>query len=60
VGVKNLATFAHELLHSADDRNGTMTENGQQWRSETVAELGGAVLLRLLGFEDDVDLVLLR
>ena len=29
---------------------------GQHWRSETVAELGGAVLLRILGFEQDADL----
>ena len=29
---------------------------GQHWRSETVAELGGAVLLRVLGHEEEADL----
>jgi hypothetical protein len=29
---------------------------GQHWRSETVAELGGAVLLEVLGFRHDADL----
>ena len=49
VGVKNLATWAHELIHAADDRLGNLTERGQHWRSETVAELGGAILLEALG-----------
>jgi hypothetical protein len=56
IGVKNLATWAHELVHAADYRNGKLTELGQHWRSETVAELGGAVLLRILGFEQEADL----
>jgi hypothetical protein len=33
-----------------------LKENGQHWRSETVAELGGAVLLELLGFKQEADL----
>jgi len=55
VGVKNLATWAHELMHAADDRLGTLTERGQHWRSEVVAELGGAILLEALGetYESD-------
>nr|MBA2704590.1 hypothetical protein [Blastocatellia bacterium] len=45
LGVKNLSTWAHELVHAADDKLGHMTERGQHWRSETVAELGGAIVL---------------
>jgi hypothetical protein len=33
-----------------------MKERGQHWRSETVAELGGAVVLELLGFSHEADL----
>lgn len=49
IGVENLSTWAHELVHAADDRLGELKENGQHWRSETVAELGGAVLLSCIG-----------
>ncbi|HWA99979.1 MAG TPA: hypothetical protein VG713_15880 [Pirellulales bacterium] len=56
LGVKNLATWAHELVHAADDRLGQLTERGQHWRSETVAELGGAILLCILGNELEADL----
>ncbi len=41
VGVKNLATWAHELLHCADDRNGNMTEKGQHWQGERILESAG-------------------
>ncbi len=56
VGVENLATWAHELIHAADDRLGQLTERGQHWRSETVAELGGAVLLCCVGMDHEADL----
>jgi hypothetical protein len=56
LGVKNLSTWAHELVHAADDRNGCLKEKGQHWCSETVAELGGAVLLEILGLEREADL----
>ena len=56
LGVKNLSTWAHELVHAADDRNGSLKEKGQHWRSETVAELGGAVLLEILDFKQEADL----
>ncbi len=56
LGVKNLSTWAHELVHAADDRAGNLAERGQHWRSETVAELGAAVLLRLLGHDAEADL----
>jgi N-terminal domain of anti-restriction factor ArdC len=56
LAVKNLSTWAHELIHAADDRNGSLREMGQHWRSETVAELGAAVLLEILGWQHDADL----
>lgn len=55
LGVENLATWAHELVHAADDRLGNLNERGQHWRSEAVAELGGAVVLCCLGHERDAD-----
>lgn len=55
LGVENLSTWAHELMHAADDRLGNLTERGQHWRSETVAELGGAILLTCLGMEKEAD-----
>jgi hypothetical protein len=55
LSVSNLSTWAHELIHAADDRLGNLNERGQHWRSETVAELGGAILLEALGFEVDSD-----
>lgn len=56
LGVRNLSTWAHELVHAADDRAGNLRERGQHWRSETVAQLGAAVLLRLLGHDAEADL----
>lgn len=56
LGVQNLATWAHEMIHAADDRLGRLTEKGQHWRSETVAELGGAVLLQVIGQPTEADL----
>ena len=56
LGVQNLSTWCHEMVHAADDRLGKLTERGQHWRSETVAELGGAVLLAVLGDEHNADL----
>ncbi len=56
LGVQNLSTWAHELCHAADDRLGQLTERGQHWRSETVAELGGATLLCCLGHDLEADL----
>jgi len=54
--VENLATWAHELIHAADDRLGNMIETGQHFRSEIVAEMGGAVLLYAMGYKKDADL----
>ncbi len=56
LGVKNLSTWAHELVHAADARLGTFTrKGGQQLDNETVAEFGGAVLLECLGYEAESD-----
>jgi hypothetical protein len=48
LGVENLSTWAHELVHAADDRLGTLKTSDQPSR-EIVAELGGAVLLECIG-----------
>ena len=56
LGVQNMGTWCHELVHAADHRNGSLTEYGQHWRSETVAEFGGAVLLKILGQDAEADL----
>lgn len=56
LGVENLSTWAHELIHAADDRNGTITKAcGQQVDNEIVAELGGTMLLEILGYEQESD-----
>lgn len=55
LGVENLSTWCHELCHAADFKTGGLTELGQHWRSETVAELGGAILLECLGFPVESD-----
>lgn len=57
VGVENLSTWTHELTHAADDMNGTITKKaGQQPDNEIVAELGGAVLLKIMGYDTEADL----
>ncbi len=56
LGVENLSTWAHEMIHAADHRLGNLNERGQHWRSETVAELGSAILLSVLGDKSDADL----
>ena len=54
LGVENLATWAHELVHAADHRLTKL--QGEKWHKEIVAELGGAVLLECLGMSCDADL----
>ncbi len=57
LGVENLSTWAHELVHAADDRRGTIVKrSGQVPSNEIVAELGGAILLECLGQPTDADL----
>ena len=54
VGVENLSTWAHELVHAADHKNNTLVK-GKDRDNEIVAELGGATLLAMLGFETEAD-----
>ena len=57
LGVKNLATWAHELTHAADHRNKTLTvKPGQQWDNEIVAEVGGATLMLIAGETEQADI----
>jgi hypothetical protein len=56
LGVQNLATFAHELVHAADDRNVGGLKPGQRVDQEVVAELGAAIVLTLIGKPVDADL----
>ena len=56
IGVENLSTWAHELLHAADDRRGVLVRGrGQTLSNEVVAEFGGAILLECLGHTTDSD-----
>ncbi len=47
LGVRNLQTWTHELVHAADHRLGCHPRPGLD--AEVVAELGGAILLECLG-----------
>ncbi len=56
LGVENLSTWAHEMVHAADHRligNALRTDRAH---CEIVAELGGAVLLECLGMTHEADL----
>lgn len=56
LGTQNWSTWAHELIHEADHRRGNMdATTGQGRKNEIVAELGGAVLLTMLGEETAAD-----
>jgi hypothetical protein len=56
LGVENLSTWAHELVHGADDRRGTLNRSvGQDLGNEVVAEFGGAILLEALGYSVESD-----
>jgi len=54
LGVENLATWSHELVHAADHRLTNL--KGEKWHKEIVAELGGAILLQCLGKPHEADL----
>jgi hypothetical protein len=54
LGVENLSTWCHELVHAADYRNGKL--KASEVSREIVAALGGAVLLQLLDYEHEADL----
>jgi len=53
LATENLAVWAHELVHAADQRLGTFTGRGID--SEVVAQLGASVLLECLGHSDKSD-----
>jgi len=56
LGVRNLSTFAHELIHAADHRLTTLTRGrGQKLDNEIVAEFGAAILLESLGYPAESD-----
>jgi hypothetical protein len=55
LGVCNLSTWAHELMHAADDRCIGGLKPGQRGDQEIVAELGGAVLLECIGQHEAAD-----
>lgn len=54
LGVENLSTWAHELVHAADNKLNNLS--GSKSNREIVAELGGAILLECLGQNIDSDL----
>jgi len=54
LGVENLSTWTHELVHAADHRLSKKDE--PRWLKEVVAELGGAILLEFLGQHHQADL----
>lgn len=56
LGVKDVQTWLHELVHYADDALGNLVERGNQPASEAVAETGSILLLRMLGAEEHIDL----
>jgi antirestriction protein ArdC len=55
LGVENLSTWAHEMVHAADHRLAQDAKNDRAHK-EVVAELGGAVLLECLSMSHDADL----
>ena len=56
LGVENLSTWAHEMVHAADHRLANTQPRTDRAHKEIVAELGGAVLLECLGMSHDADL----
>jgi hypothetical protein len=56
VGVQNLDVWSHELVHAADARNLGALRPGQHVDQETVAQLGAAILLTLIGKPVEADL----
>jgi hypothetical protein len=54
LGTQNLSTWAHELVHAADGRNGKLWGSDKA-PAEVVAEFGGCILLECLGLSTDSD-----
>ena len=55
LGVENLSTWAHELIHVADHRRGDCGARRGGATNEVVAEFGGAILLECLGHHGESD-----
>jgi len=61
LGVKNLSTWLHELVHASDFRLGNLSMEGytkdkeSKAESEIVAEFGGCILAHALGLEEKAD-----
>lgn len=58
LGVENLATWAHELIHAADHKvqGDIVLKTTDSSEREIIAELGGAVLLCMIGRDKEADL----
>jgi len=56
LGVENLSTWSHEMIHAADHRLADAQQKADRAHREIVAELGGAVLLECLSMSHDADL----
>jgi hypothetical protein len=54
LGVENLSTWTHEMVHAADHRLTNLA--GNKLQKEIVAELGASILLECLGMKHDADL----
>lgn len=55
LGVRNLSTWAHEMIHASDHRLVNLQKTSKVSR-EIVAEFGGAILLQMLGHDHASDL----
>jgi hypothetical protein len=53
LGVEDLSTWAHELMHAADDRLGNPMQ--PKVAAEVVADFGSAILLEALGYSTESD-----
>lgn len=57
LSVADMQTWAHEMIHAAEDRLDSLTKGGgQKVDNEIVAEIGACVLLQLAGMESNIDL----
>ncbi len=54
MGVENLSTWAHELVHAADHHLTKLTDDRNML--EIIAELGSAILLEAIGHSHEADL----
>ncbi len=56
LGVENVSTWLHELIHAADHRVRGNIKGGVHLDQEVVAQLGSAVLATILELDHDTDL----